>query len=462
MQRRDMWQAVVIMTAALLVSGEPAQAANRESVALTVYNQNFALVKDVRVVDVTRGRTEMRIDDVAASIDPTSVHFTALDHPDAVAVLEQNYVYDLADASRLLNRYLDRPVTVHLAEGGAQKTGALLSQNEGYLVLGTGKGASIVSRAEVREVALGELPGGLVAKPALMWKLASERQGPERIELSYLTKNVTWHAEYVAVINAGDDGLILNGWVSLDNRSGADYENAKLKLVAGDVNRVRDEVHVHALRTSAAMSYAQEAIPGFEERAFFEYHVYELSTPATVADRETKQLALFPSARVPAQTKLTYAGTGGAIDSKVAIHLEFMNSKEEGLGIPLPQGKIRVYKEDADGAIEFVGEDRIDHTPRDESVRLSLGSAFDVVGEKRQTEYRRISEKESEVSYAIEIRNHKDAAVEVAVIEHFYSDWKITKSSQDFMKKDARTVEFPVKVPANGSMTVTYTVRTKY
>ena len=459
MMRERVWP--LLMTAACFwMAHDSADAsARRESVALTVYNQNFAVVKDVRVLDLARGNAEVRVDDVAASIDPTSVHFAALDHPDAVAVLEQNYKYDLADADRLFARYLDRPVTVTLADKGGDKAGTLLSFDGGNLVLRMQKGASIVNRNQVSDVSLGEVPGGLVAKPALVWTLASDRNGPERVELSYLTNNVTWHAEYVAVVNAADNGLTLNGWVSLDNRSGASYENAKLKLVAGDVHRVHEGVVMAT--TGAVLNYDRVAeAPQFQERGFFEYHLYSLDRPATVADRETKQLALFPSAN--ASAKKTYTYDFHQNPTKVSIRMEFENSKQNGLGMALPAGKVRVYKEDTDKALEFVGEDKIDHTPRDEKLRLFLGDAFDVVAERKQTSQKQISSRSREQSYSVEVRNHKDTAVQVQVLEPVYGDWTITGHSHEFVKKDANTIEFTVNVPANGSTTVLYTVRTKY
>jgi hypothetical protein len=433
-------------------------APRRESVALTVYNQNFALVKDVRSLDLQRGNPEVRLDDVAAQIDPTSVHFAALDHPDAVAVQEQNYQYDVANADRLLSRYLNQSVTAQMKEGG-DRSGTLLSYDGGSIVLQESKGASILNRAEIKNIGLGEVPGGLVVKPTLFWRLASDRIGSERVEVSYLTNGINWHAEYVAVVNAQDTGLSMNGWVSLDNQSGATYDNAKLKLVAGDVHRVtppRPPIPMEAMDRAYAMKSAAQ----FEEHGFFEYHLYTLERPATVADKETKQLALFPSAAAAAKKVITY---DGAMDgTKVAIRMEFDNSKKNGLGMALPAGKVRVYKEDTDKALEFVGEDQIDHTPRDEKVRLFLGNAFDVVGERTQTNYKELSSRSHEESFAIEIRNHKDETQSVTIIEHLGGDWKITDKSQDFVKKDAHTAEFPVMVPANGSVKVTYTARITY
>jgi hypothetical protein len=450
---------LAIIAAGLVVPALSMTAPHRESVALTVYNQNFALVKDVRSLDLQRGNPEVRLDDVAAQIDPTSVHFAALDHPDAVTVQEQNYQYDVANADRLLERYLNQTVTVRMKDGGGDRTGTLLSFDGGNLVIQDSKGASVLNRAEVRDVGLGEVPGGLVVKPTLFWRLASDRTGSERVEVSYLTNGINWHAEYVAVVNAQDTGLTMNGWVSLDNQSGATYDNAKLKLVAGDVHRVsppQAPIPMDMMRKEA-LSAAQ---PQFTERGFFEYHIYTLEHPATVADKETKQLALFPSAAAAAKKVITYDGAQDG--TKVAIRMEFENTKKNGLGMALPAGKVRVYKEDTDKALEFVGEDQIDHTPRDEKVRLFLGNAFDIVGERIQTNYKELSSRSHEESYSVEIRNHKDAAQEVTIIEHIYGDWKITDKSNEFVKKDSHTAEFPVTVPANGSVKVTYTVRITY
>jgi hypothetical protein len=436
------------------------EAARPGSIAISVYNQNFALVKDVRSLDLSRGTQEVRIDDVAAFIDPTSVHFSALDHPGDVAVIEQNYKYDIADAERLLSRYLNQEVNVVLKEGGTRE-GRLLSYDGGSLVLQQDEGAVILNRAEVRDVLLGSVPGGLVVKPTLVWRIASDRAGAERAEVSYLTDNISWHAEYVAVVDEAETGLDMNGWVSLDNRSGATYENAKLKLVAGDVRRVPPPaipVDGRMMREQAldvAGSAAQ-----FQERGFFEYHIYELERPATVADRETKQLALFPAAKAQVVKVLTY--DGARMPENVQVRLEFENSKENGLGMALPAGKVRVFKEDEDGALEFAGEDAIDHTPRDEKVRLYLGNAFDIVGERKRTEYDELGPRTREESFEIEIRNHKDEAVVVTVVEHLYGDWRITASSQPHEKKDSDTIEFRVPVPANGSAKVTYTVRTTW
>jgi hypothetical protein len=451
------WMVAAAATAAL---SAPASAKDKdlESVSVTVYNQNFALVKDVRVLDFKKGAQEVRIDDVAASIDATSVHFAALDHPGEVAVLEQNYQYDLADAERILQRYLSLDVTAVLKDGSL-KQGTLLSYDGGSLVLSANNGAMIVNRAEVRDIQLGEIPGGLVVKPTLVWMLASDRSGKERSEISYLTDNINWHAEYVTVVNKDDTRLGVDGWVSLDNRSGATYKDARLKLVAGDVNRVQPPQAIPSMKYMA-MEMDRAGAPQFEERAFFEYHIYTLERPATIADRETKQLSLFPSSSAAATKVLTYDGQRDP--TKVAVRMEFQNTKENGLGIALPAGKVRVYKEDADGSLEFVGEDAIDHTPRDEKVRLLLGNAFDVVGERIRTDYKKISDRVQEETFKIEIRNHKKERIEVVATEHLGGDWTVTARSRDFTKKDSNTIEFAIPVEPDAKAEVTYTVRTSW
>jgi hypothetical protein len=427
---------------------------------LTVYNNDLGLVKDVRAVDLSSGSHEIRFDDVAARIDPTSVHFQALEHPDQVALMEQNFQYDLADAERLLSRYLARPVTVVMKEGN-NESGTLLSYDGASLVLQKENGGvSVVNRTEVRTVTLGDLPGGLVVKPTLVWTLDSQRSGRELVEVSYLTGGINWHAEYVAVVSEDDTRIELTGWVSIDNQSGATYENARLKLVAGDVHRVQPPMVPMPVRYAKDEMQSMAGNGQFAEESFFEYHLYTLERPATVRDRETKQLSLFPTARAQAVKKMTYDGQRRAKD--VVVSLEIVNSKANGLGMPLPKGVVRVYKQGKDGAQEFVGEDQIDHTATDEKIRLTLGNAFDVVGERTELDHQRIDDRTQKMTVKIEVRNHKTETVKTSIIEHMPGDWDVTEKSHEFQKTDAHTIEFPVTVPAGGSVTVTYTVRFRY
>lgn len=431
-----------------------ALAADRE-LTLTVYNQNLALVKDVRSLDLGTGRQTFRLTDVSAQIDPTSVHLVPKSGG-GLSVLEQNFQYDLVSADKVLERYVDKNLTI-VGKDGKSTSGTLLSFDGASLVLNKDPGIAIVNRLEVKEIQFGELPGGLITKPTLIWQLDNDGPARRDAQLSYLTGGLSWHAEYVAVVDENDKNLSWSGWVSLENNSGTTYPNARLKVVAGDVNRVTGQPAPMPRSLEFKMGAADAS--QFEEQAFFEYHLYTLSRPTTLADKETKQLSLFPTSKVAASKFFTYERSRDP--KKVRVTIEFKNSAQAGLGMPLPKGIVRVFKEDKSGAQEFVGEDRIDHTAKDETVRMAIGNAFDVTGEYRQVDQRRISDKESESSHEIKLRNHKTESITVKVVEHAYGDWRVTTSSPEFVKKDATTLEFTVTIPPDGERVVTYTIRQK-
>jgi len=432
--------------------------AQEKSVSVTVYNQNLALVREVRELNFRKGVNEVKFTDVAAQIDPTSVHFKARQTPEQVAILEQNYQYDLVSSEKLLQKYIDQNIEVQTKQGEIY-SGQLLSYDGSGLTLMQKEGdIKIVSRAEVRDISFPSLPEGLITRPTLLWLLDSDFQGKQKAEVSYLTGGMNWHAEYVAVVDQKDQNLELAGWVSIENNSGATYPQAKLKLIAGDVHRVEEEFRRMAVDGMARE--AKIAAPGFEEKAFFEYHLYTLSRPATIKDREIKQISLFPNTTVRVQKKFVYDGAYYA--GKVRVNLEFDNSQKAGLGMPLPKGKIRVYKEDTDKSLEFIGEDRIDHTPKDEKVTIYVGNAFDIVGERKQTDYERLSDRVDRYTYEISLRNHKEESVEVVVVEHlYYGDWEITKTDTPFVKKDASTIEFVVQLEKDQENKINYTVTYK-
>jgi hypothetical protein len=435
----------------------PVAAAARQ-VSLTVYNQDLALVREVRSLPLPRGRGEVRLGDVAARLDPTSVHLVP-SRSGAFQVLEQNFQYDLASAERLLERSLGATLSA-TSKSGEVTEGKLVFFDASSLVLETPRGVRMLYRSDLSGQVIPALPGGLVSRPTLSWWVDGAAAGAADAELSYLTGGMSWHAEYVALVHPDDTALTLSSWVSVDNRSGAGYPDAKLKLVAGDVHRVREEIR--ALRARGAVDYAAlEAEAPFEERGLFEYHLYELQRPTTVADRETKQIALFHPASVR-QVEKKFTFDAERLGPKVVVTLEFENRSDHGLGMALPGGKVRVYKQDEDRSQEFVGEDRIDHTPKNEKVRLTVGRPFDVVAERKQTALRRISDRVSEVSYEIEVRNRKTEAIPVLVVEHPQGDWEVTEKSHDFTKKDAFTIDFSLRVPADGTVKVAYTLRTRH
>ncbi|MBN8659659.1 MAG: DUF4139 domain-containing protein [Candidatus Melainabacteria bacterium] len=452
-----------------------------ESVAITVYNQNFGLVKDIRKVELKEGINNLRFDDVAAAIDPTSVSFLSLTAPNSVVVREQNYQYDLMDVSTILSKSVGKEIKIRQYSGGGmhEVSGTLLnsplvtvsdsngniSQRSQAIVLKTPSGIVLGANGEVE---LAELPSGLVAKPSLLWKLQADKGGEHRAEISYQTQGMNWKCDYVAVANNDDTACDLTSWVTLDNKSGASFKQASLKLMAGDVHRVTQNAMPRgfALMKSAM---AGAAAPQFSEQSFAEYHLYSLAGRTDLNNNETKQLTLFNAASVP--VKKLFVFESGSVNhyrqangqgQKVNVKLEIANTQGNNLGMPMPKGKVRVYKKDQDGAMQFVGEDLIDHTPKDEKVRLYIGDAFDIVGERKQTNYQQISQRLLKQSFEISLRNHKEKEVTVTVIEHAYGDWKVVNSSQPFTKKDSHTIEFAVKVPANGESKVTYDLEIKH
>ncbi|MCD6098184.1 DUF4139 domain-containing protein [bacterium] len=443
-----------VFSAALLLATIPLALSARE-LSITIYNQNIALVKDIREA-VFDKEGVFKLTDVPSSIEPTSVHFSVLAGA-PLTILEQNYQYDLVGTTKLLERYLDQ--TIHIrTESKEDFEGKLLSSSPSDCIIKKKDGGIVsVKTDKILTLDFPSLPSGLITKPTLVWLYRGEKAGKRRFELSYITGGVNWSADYVAVVDKDDEELGLSGWVTIENRSGTAFPDAKLKLVAGRVHLVRPE-HTEARFLAKGAGISDEEKP-FVEESFFEYHLYTLTRPTTVGSNETKQLSLFPEHTVDARKEYIY---DGARYSKVRVVMEFVNSEEAGLGMPLPEGKVRVYKEDRTGALQFVGEDRIEHTPVDEKVRVYLGDAFDVVAERKKTDYKRLSRTVHEDTYEITVRNHKEEDIIVTVVEHFFGDWTIKDKNAKFHKKDQHTGEFYLPVPADGEKTLTYTVRIRY
>jgi hypothetical protein len=442
----------------------------------------YALVREDRRFDLKAGRTLLRVPDVPALIDPTTVSFASLTDPAGTRVVEQSFEFDLTSTEKLLSRYLDREITVEQprGQGVGAFTGTLVG-TRGGLTLRAADGSVRVLNG-YSGVTLPGLPGGLISRPTLVWDIDSGRAGAHDARIAYQTGGMTWWADYnltYAEPAPGKCRLDVGAWVTIVNQSGAAYADAKLKLIAGDVQRAQPRPQPAA---PAALGRVQEMkAAGFEEKAFFEYHLYTLGRPASLAQNSTKQIELFPTAAgVGCEKKLVYAGQatsfahygspmtdrgfGVQSNRKVDVYLRIRNAQANGLGIPLPAGKLRVSKrDDADGSLEFIGEDLIDHTARDETVQVKLGSAFDVVGERRQLDYRiDTSAKWIEEDIEVRVRNQKpDETVEVIVKESLYrwSAWTITRKSQDFVKEDSRTAHFPVRIAPKGEAVVRYTVR---
>ncbi|MFQ5495518.1 MAG: DUF4139 domain-containing protein [Phycisphaerae bacterium] len=504
--------AVVVPFVGLSGWARPAVAAEGDSTALTIYSTarpgaippelyrpvagagynpvqliaripGYAIVKQERNVELAAGRSTIRFADVAAQIDPTTVSFTSLTDPTGTRVLEQNYEFDLVSTDKLMTRYLDREITVDQIQGNNIETftGTLLSTSGG-LVLRSGDGSVRVVRS-YSNVRFPELPGGLITKPTLVWDVTTQRAGTHRTRVSYETKAVTWWTDYNVVFTPGknaNSGLLdVGAWVSIINQSGATYPDAKLKLIAGDVHRAPQPQRAFAAKSRMVGMAMAEMDGGFQEKSFFEYHLYTLGRPTTLPENSTKQIELFPAARkVPCEKVMVYVGQaarwgryGGPMtdrnfgiqsNKKVDIYLRFKNEKKIGMGMPLPSGRIRVSQRDtADDSLEFIGEDVIDHTPKDEEVLIKLGSAFDVVGERKQIDFK-IDQRRHWIDETIEIkiRNHKEEPVKVIVKENLYRcvNWRITESSHKFDKADSHTIHFPITVAKDGEVTIKYTV----
>ncbi|HEY0462590.1 MAG TPA: DUF4139 domain-containing protein [Polyangiaceae bacterium] len=445
-------------------------AEDRKAVSITVYNQNFGLVREVRELPLLgSGKVELEFRDVAANIQPETVSIKSVGAGGGLTVLEQNYRYDLLTPQTLLEKNVGKPVRAyryHEQTGKEDVVDADLLSVEGGPVL---KLNNEITFGYPGRLAFPQVPDNLIAKPTLVW-LVDSAASKQTVEVTYLTQNLNWSADYVLVVDDAEKKGDLNGWVTLVNQSGASYKNAELKLVAGDVNRVQAESGP-VPRAYAMAKAARPQAQQFQEQGLFEYHLYSLQRPTNVLQNEQKQVNLLSAAGIGVTKKLIFFGQqywfrsqNGELQSneKVGVYLDIQNSEQNQLGMPLPKGTLRVYKADKSGAKQFVGEDAIDHTPRDEKLHVKMGDAFDVVGDRKQTEWHELGNCASESAWEIEIRNHKDSAIEVEDNEPIGGDWTILSSSQAAEKKDANSFTFTIKVPARGKTRVNYKVRVKW
>ncbi len=448
-------------------------ASDQQSVAVTIYNDNLALVKEARRVRLVSGLNHLAWREVSAQMRPETAQLRNLSAPAGFLLQEQNFDFDLLTPEKLLEKYVGREVSVikvNPATGAETRETATVLATNGGVVL------KFVDRIETGvpgRLAFAGVPDTLRDKPTLVISLVNPAGGPQNLELSYLTAGLSWRADYVAELNAGDDRLDLNGWVTLTNQSGAAYPNARLQLVAGDLHRVREarplsrDVMTMAAKTAEAAEMQQESL--------FEYHLYTLQRPTSLAENQTKQVALMSASRVPVRKEFLlqgadyyYSGQHGDLGQKikVGVFVEFDN-KGEGLGVPLPKGIVRVYKRDGQSNAQFVGEDRIDHTPKNETVRLKLGEAFDVTADRKQTAFQKLAGTGRynyvfESAYEIVLKNAKPDAVTVIVREPMPGDWTMVSESQPHTKAASGTAEWQVRVPAEGKTTLSYRVRVRY
>jgi hypothetical protein len=440
---------------------------------VTVYNSDIALVRDVRNVELPPGSFDLKFMDIAATVNPATVHFRSLTEPSRLSVLEQNYEYDLLEPEKLLKKYVGRDITLvrTRTENGTTRQeevkAHLLSYNNGPVWR---IGNEIVTGLHADHMRFPELPDNLYTHPTLIWTLENSGGARHRVEASYLARSLSWNADYVLTVERDDKVADLDGWVTLTNGSGTSFRNAKLQLVAGDLNRVRQEID--ALRYDVQRRKASEAVGQMAQEAFSDYHLYTLGRKTSINNSETKQVSMLSGTGVPVQKRYVVDGQafyyrnashpGAPVKDVVQVYYQFQNAQKTGLGMPMPAGIVRVYQADSRGGVQFVGEDRIAHTPKDETLKLKIGNAFDVVGERNQIDFEKIGASVYEIEYEITLRNHKGAPVSVEVKEPIGGTWRMLRSSHEWQKTAAWAAQFAVPVAANGAAVLKYRVRVTY
>ena len=447
---------------------------DQKNLAVTIYNENLALVKDQREVPLAKGEARLAFQEVSAQMRPETALLRNLTEPKGFWIYEQNFDFDLLTPQKLLEKYVGEKVTVLGTRNGQEtrEEATVLATNNGVVL----QFADRIETSVPGRLVFPRVPGNLRARPTLVLSLHSPAGKPQKLELSYLTGGLSWKADYVAGLSADEKTLDLSGWVTLTNQSGAAYPDATLQLVAGDVNRVKDELSGADIMPPPMARMTKAAAPEMKEESLFEYHLYTLDRPTTLKENQTKQVALLSAGQVPVrkeyllkgQSYYYQSGYGNLGDKlKVGVFVEFDNRTENRMGMPLPKGVVRVYKQDSEGRSQFVGEDAIDHTPRNEQVRLKLGDAFDVTARRKQTDYKNLGKQGRwnyvvETAFQVDLKNAKKEPVTVSVVEPIWGDWEIVEKSHAFTKEAAGAARFKVKVPAEGGATLTYRVRTKW
>jgi hypothetical protein len=447
---------------------------DQTDLAVTVYNSDIALVRDTRTISLGRGTSDLHFMDIAATVNPATVHFRSITEPGRVTVVEQNYEYDLLDPDKILRKYVGRDVTlVRMRQAGGstreeEVTARLLSYNQGPVWRVNGE---IVTGLHADHIRFPELPGNLYSRPTLIWTLDNSGGQKHRVEASYLAGRLAWNADYVLTVGRDDKAADIDGWVTLQNNSGTEFRNASLQLVAGDLNRVRqnvgqmrDEMMKMAAREAAASPMAQEA--------FSDYHLYTLARKTSIKNAETKQVSMLGATDFPVQKRYVVSGQnfyyrnaqhpGSPLKDIVQVFYQFKNEPATGLGMPMPAGVVRVYQADSRGGIQFVGEDRIMHTPKNETLNIKIGNAFDVVCERKQTDFQKIGAGVYEVEYEVTLRNQKASGITVEVNEPIGGTWRMLSSSYNWTKTDAWAAQFMVPVASEGQSVLRYRVRITY
>jgi hypothetical protein len=446
---------------------------DQTELALTVYNSDIALVRDVRNLQLARGISDLHFMDIAATVNPATVHFRSLTEPSRVSVLEQNYEYDLLDPDKLLRKYVGRDLTLirNRQEGGSTRQEEVKAHLLSYNTAPVWKiGNEIVTGIGSDHIRFPELPSTLYSRPTLIWTLDNGGAPRHRVEASYLAGKMAWNADYVLTVARDDKSADVDGWVTLTNGSGTSFRNASLQLVAGDLNRVRQVISKMMVDEARAERVANAA--PMAQESFSDYHLYTLGRKTTINNNETKQVSMLDGTGVPVQKRYVVDGQafyyrnvhhpGAPLKDVVQVFYQFKNDEQSGLGMPMPAGVVRVYQSDSRGGIQFVGEDRIDHTPKEETLNLKIGNAFDVVCERNQVDFEKIASTTYEVEYEIKLRNHKTTPIRVEVNEPIGGSWRMIRSSHEWTKTAAWASQFSVPVAAESEAVLKYRVRVTY
>jgi len=447
---------------------------DQSELAITVYNSDIALVRDVRNLTLVRGAGNLRFMDIAATINPATVHFRSLTEPANVSVLEQNYEYDLLEPDKLLRKYVGREVTLirNRQENGSTRQEEVKALLLSYNTQPVWKiGNEIVTGMGADHIRFPELPDTLYSRPTLIWTVQNDGAARHRVEASYLASKLAWNADYVLTVARDDKAADLNGWVTMTNGSGTSFRNAKLQLVAGDLNRVRQQLNrMNDMAMRAQPAPAAEA--AMTQESFSDYHLYTVGRKTTINNNQTKQISMLEGTDVPVIKRYIVEGQnyyyhnrqhpGSPLKDSVQVFYQFKNEQKTGLGMPMPAGVLRVYQQDSKGGVQFVGEDRIMHTPKDETLNIKIGNAFDVVCERSQVDFEKIATNVYELEYEVTLRNHKETAVVVEVNEPLGGTWRMLTSSHKWTKTDAWAAQFTVPVNANADAVLKYRVRVTY
>ena len=460
--------ALALTTPAATAADATTSIDDQVDVAVTVYNNDLALVRDRRTMTLPTGVHTLQFEDVASRIMPETVSIQSLAQAGSLAVLEQNYEFDLISPEKLLEKYVGRQVQLRNLSNDydfALVDATLMSVNGGPVY----RVDDQIYLGHPGQVVLSEIPDSLIAKPTLIWMLENGRAEQE-IEATYLTGGISWRADYVLTLDRNDSVCDIAGWVTLNNQSGATYENAELKVVAGEVNRARQEMPKAYAMRAEMMAMDVAGAPPMQQESFAEYHLYTLPRRTTIRQNQSKQVSLLTANGVACEKVYEFRGQQHYFhsrqqpisDQRAEVFLRFQNEEDNEMGMPLPMGIVRIYQEDSSGALQFAGEDNINHTPRNEEVRIKMGNAFDVVGERIHTNWRDLGSNTYESSFDIEIRNRKESAISVSIVEPIPGDWVITDSTHEHTKRDAFTAVFEVPVGADEEVTVSYTVRVRF